>query len=153
MKKNALSITREKDFAGWYQQVITEADMAEESGVRGSMIMRPWGYGIWERVQYLMDQRIKASGHENCYFPLFIPLSYFSKEAEHVDGFAKEMAVVTHHRLISDGKGGLMGRAERILLFSVGLIIGQIEPMLWIFVVLVWITAAQRFVSTYRSIE
>ncbi|WP_417621836.1 proline--tRNA ligase [Parasphingorhabdus sp.] len=103
MKKNALSTTRENDFAGWYQQVIAEADLAEESGVRGCMIMRPWGYGIWERVQYLMDQRIKATGHENCYFPLFIPLSYFAKEAEHVDGFAKEMAVVTHHRLMKDG--------------------------------------------------
>ncbi len=103
MKKNALSITREDDFAGWYQQVISEADLAEESGVRGCMVMRPWGYGIWERVQYLMDQRIKAAGHENCYFPLFIPLSYFAKEAEHVDGFAKEMAVVTHHRLTKDG--------------------------------------------------
>ena len=103
MKKNALSITREDDFAGWYQQVVSEADMAEESGVRGSMVMLPWGYGIWERVQYLMDQRIKTAGHENCYFPLFIPLSYFAKEAEHVDGFAKEMAVVTHHRLKKDG--------------------------------------------------
>ncbi|NCO99867.1 MAG: proline--tRNA ligase, partial [Sphingomonadales bacterium] len=108
MKKNALSITREDDFAGWYQQVISEADLAEESGVRGCMIMRPWGYGIWERVQYLMDQRIKATGHENCYFPLFIPLSYFAKEAEHVEGFAKEMAVVTHHRLMKSDDGGLI---------------------------------------------
>ena len=102
MKKNALSVTREDNFAGWYQQVVSEADLAEESGVRGCMVMRPWGYGIWERVQYLMDQRIKAAGHENCYFPLFIPLSYFAKEAEHVDGFAKEMAVVTHHRLTKE---------------------------------------------------
>ncbi len=102
-KKNALPITREQDFAAWYQSVITEADLAEESGVRGCMVMRPWGYGIWERVQQLLDIRIKEAGHENCYFPLFIPLSYFAKEAEHVDGFAKEMAVVTHHRLKSDG--------------------------------------------------
>jgi hypothetical protein len=72
------------------------------------MVIRPWGYGIWERIQRLLDDRIKATGHENCYFPLFIPLSYFEKEAEHVEGFAKEMAVVTHHRLISDGKGGLV---------------------------------------------
>src|SRR3546814_10393778 len=79
--------------------------MAEESGVRGCMVIRPWGYGIWERMQKLLDERIKATGHENCYFPLFIPLSYFEKEAEHVDGFAKEMAVVTHHRLIQkDGR-------------------------------------------------
>ncbi|MFZ2997053.1 aminoacyl--tRNA ligase-related protein [Sphingobium sp.] len=103
--KHALSVTREQDFSAWYQAVITEADLAEESGVRGCMVIRPWGYGIWERIQTLLDARIKATGHENCYFPLFIPLSYFEKEAEHVDGFAKEMAVVTHHRLIQkDGK-------------------------------------------------
>ncbi len=105
--KNALNITRAQDFAAWYQAVITEADMAEDSGVRGCMVIRPWGYGVWERIQALLDAKIKATGHENCYFPLFIPLSYFAKEAEHVEGFAKEMAVVTHHRLISDGKGGL----------------------------------------------
>lgn len=103
--KHALSVTREQDFSAWYQAVISEADMAEESGVRGCMVIRPWGYGIWERMQKLLDAEIKATGHENCYFPLFIPLSYFEKEAEHVDGFAKEMAVVTHHRLIQkDGK-------------------------------------------------
>jgi prolyl-tRNA synthetase len=108
MIKRALNVTREANFAEWYQAVITEADLAEESGVRGCMVIRPWGYGIWERIQRLLDDRIKATGHENCYFPLFIPLSYFEKEAEHVEGFAKEMAVVTHHRLISDGKGGLV---------------------------------------------
>ncbi len=106
--KHALPVTREADFAAWYQSVIAEADLAEESGVRGCMVIRPWGYGIWERIQRLLDDRIKATGHENCYFPLFIPLGYFEKEAEHVEGFAKEMAVVTHHRLVSDGKGGLM---------------------------------------------
>ncbi len=106
--KHALSVTRAADFAGWYQDVIKEADLAEDSGVRGCMVIRPWGYGIWERIQRLLDDRIKATGHENCYFPIFIPLSYFEKEAAHVDGFAKEMAVVTHHRLISDGKGGLI---------------------------------------------
>ncbi|MDR2213354.1 MAG: proline--tRNA ligase [Pseudomonadales bacterium] len=105
--KHTLSTTREGDFAQWYQEVISEAEMAEESGVRGCMVIRPWGYGIWERIQALMDADIKAAGVQNCYFPLFIPLSYFAKEAEHVEGFAKEMAVVTHHRLISDGKGSL----------------------------------------------
>ncbi len=103
--KHALNVTREQDFAAWYQAVISEADLAEESGVRGCMVIRPWGYGIWERMQKLLDAEIKATGHENCYFPLFIPLSFFEKEAEHVDGFAKEMAVVTHHRLIQkDGR-------------------------------------------------
>ncbi len=106
--KHALPVTRAADFAAWYQAVISEADMAEDSGVRGCMVIRPWGYGIWERIQKLLDQRIKDTGHENCYFPIFIPLSYFEKEADHVEGFAKEMAVVTHHRLISDGKGGLV---------------------------------------------
>jgi prolyl-tRNA synthetase len=110
--RHALTVTREADFAAWYQEVISEAEMAEESGVRGCMVIRPWGYGIWERIQALMDARIKAAGVENCYFPLLIPLSYFAKEAEHVEGFAKEMAVVTHHRLISDGKGGLVPDPE-----------------------------------------
>jgi len=110
--KHALTVTRQQDFAAWYQEVIAEAEMAEESGVRGCMVIRPWGYGIWERIQALMDARIKAAGVDNCYFPLFIPLSYFAKEAEHVDGFAKEMAVVTHHRLIQDGKGGLVPDPE-----------------------------------------
>lgn len=110
--KHALSVSRTEDFAQWYQEVISEAEMAEESGVRGCMVIKPWGYGIWERIQHLMDARIKAAGAQNCYFPLFIPLSYFAKEAEHVDGFAKEMAVVTHHRLIQDGKGGLVPDPE-----------------------------------------
>jgi prolyl-tRNA synthetase len=110
--RHALSVTRDADFALWYQEVISEAEMAEESGVRGCMVIKPWGYGIWERIQALMDAQIKAAGVENCYFPLFIPLSYFAKEAEHVEGFAKEMAVVTHHRLISDGKGSLVPDPE-----------------------------------------
>ena len=106
--RHALSVKREDDFAAWYQEVISAAEMAEESGVRGCMVIRPWGYGIWERIQRLLDDRIKATGHENCYFPIFIPLSNFEREADHVEGFAKEMAVVTHHRLIADGEGGLI---------------------------------------------
>ncbi len=76
--------------------------MAETSPVRGCMVIKPWGYGVWERIQPELDRRIKETGHENCYFPLFIPLSFIAKEAEHVEGFAKEMAVVTHHRLKND---------------------------------------------------
>ena len=110
--RHALSVKRQDDFAQWYQEVISEGEMAEESGVRGCMVIKPWGYGIWERIQRRMDDRIKAAGVQNCYFPLFIPLSYFAKEAEHVEGFAKEMAVVTHHRLVSDGKGGLVPDPE-----------------------------------------
>jgi len=110
--RHALSVKREDDFAQWYQEVISAADMAEESGVRGCMVIKPWGWGIWERMQHLMDRRIKAAGVQNAYFPLFIPLGNFVREAEHVEGFAKEMAVVTHHRLISDGKGGLVPDPE-----------------------------------------
>jgi prolyl-tRNA synthetase len=106
--RHALTVKREDDFAAWYQEVVSAADMAEESGVRGCMVIKPWGYGIWERMQRLLDNRIKAAGIQNAYFPLFIPLANFAREAAHVEGFAKEMAVVTHHRLIADGKGGLI---------------------------------------------
>jgi prolyl-tRNA synthetase len=107
--QRALSVTRTTDnrvtFPEWYQAVVREADMAEPSPVRGTMIIKPWGYGVWERIQQTLDRRIKETGHDNVYFPLFIPLSFFAKEAEHVEGFAKEMAVVTHHRLkLIDGK-------------------------------------------------
>ncbi len=103
-RKNALPVTRAENFAEWYQAVIAGADMAEHSGVRGCMVIKPWGWSIWERLQQRLDRRIRETGHENCYFPLFIPLSLIEKEAEHVEGFAKEMAVVTHHRLeMKDG--------------------------------------------------
>jgi prolyl-tRNA synthetase len=102
--QRALSVTR-ADFPDWYQAVVREADMAETSPVRGAMVIKPWGYGVWELIQAELDRRIKATGHENCYFPLFIPMSFLAKEANHVEGFAKEMAVVTHHRLRTvDGK-------------------------------------------------
>ena len=102
--QRALDINRTR-FADWYQAVVRDADMAETSPVRGAMVIKPWGYGVWEQIQQELDRRIKATGHENCYFPMFIPLSFIAKEAEHVEGFAKEMAVVTHHRLKSiDGK-------------------------------------------------
>ncbi|MEP3051751.1 MAG: proline--tRNA ligase [Erythrobacter sp.] len=110
--RHALSVTRADDFSKWYQTVIAEADLAEESGVRGCMVIKPWGYGIWERIQRLLDDRIKAAGVQNCYFPLFIPLANFEREAEHVEGFAKEMAVVTHHRLIAGKDGGLIPDPE-----------------------------------------
>ena len=112
MVKHALSVTRQADFAAWYQDVIAQADLAEESGVRGCMVIKPWGYGIWERIQTVMDAAIKDAGVQNAYFPLFIPLSFFEKEADHVDGFAKEMAVVTHHRLIANDKGKLVPDPE-----------------------------------------
>src|SRR6201991_107629 len=96
--QRALDINRSR-FADWYQAVVRDADMAETSPVRGAMVIKPWGWGVWEQIQAELDRRIKETGHENAYFPLFIPLSFIAKEAEHVEGFAKEMAVVTHHRL------------------------------------------------------
>jgi prolyl-tRNA synthetase len=98
-EKNAISPTREEDYPEWFQQVVKGADLAENSPVRGCMVIKPWGYGIWESIQRQLDDRIKKTGHENAYFPLFIPLSFLEKEAKHVEGFAKECAVVTHHRL------------------------------------------------------
>ncbi|WP_294540522.1 proline--tRNA ligase [uncultured Rhodoblastus sp.] len=103
--KRALPVTREDNFPEWYQAVVDQADLAETSPVRGCMIIKPWGWGIWELVQASLDADIKRTGHENCYFPLFIPLGFIAQEASHVEGFAKEMAVVTHHRLkVVDGK-------------------------------------------------
>ncbi|MEA3296665.1 MAG: proline--tRNA ligase [candidate division Zixibacteria bacterium] len=115
--KNAITPTRQKDYPEWYQQVIKASDMAEMSSVRGCMVIKPWGYGIWERLQRELDDRIKATGHENAYFPLFIPLSFLEKEAGHVEGFAKECAVVTHHRLIEkDGSLVPTGELEEPLI-------------------------------------
>jgi prolyl-tRNA synthetase len=103
MSKRALSVSREQNFPDWYQAAVRDGDMAETSPVRGCMVIKPWGWGVWERIQAELDARIKETGHENCYFPLFIPMSFIAKEAEHVEGFAKEMAVVTHHRLKNEG--------------------------------------------------
>jgi prolyl-tRNA synthetase len=105
--KTAISPTRAENYPEWYQQVVKAADLAENSDVRGCMVIKPWGYAIWENIQRRLDAMFKATGHENAYFPLFIPMSFLEKEAEHVEGFAKECAVVTHHRLEPDGKGGL----------------------------------------------
>ena len=98
-QQNAISPTRAENFPEWYQQVIKAADMAENSEVRGCMVIKPWGYAIWELIQQQMDAEFKRTGHTNAYFPLLIPISYLEKEAEHAEGFATECAVVTHHRL------------------------------------------------------
>lgn len=106
-KKTAITPTRSQDYPEWYQQVIRGADLAEISPVRGCMVIKPWGYSIWEHMQQQLDFMFKETGHENAYFPLLIPMSFLEKEAEHVEGFAKECAVVTHHRLEPNGQGGL----------------------------------------------
>jgi prolyl-tRNA synthetase len=97
--------TRAEDYSKWYNELVVKADLAQNSGVRGSMVIKPYGFAIWERIQADLDRRFKETGHMNAYFPLFIPKSYFSKEASHVDGFAKECAVVTHYRLKNDPDG------------------------------------------------
>ncbi|TAK79080.1 MAG: proline--tRNA ligase [Gammaproteobacteria bacterium] len=106
--KTAITPTREENYPEWYQQIIKAADLAEVSPVRGCMIIKPWGYAIWENMQRVLDDDIKATGHKNLYFPLLIPLSFMQKEAEHIEGFAKECAVVTHHRLAKDAEGKLV---------------------------------------------
>lgn len=99
--------TRNEDYSKWYNELVIQADLAENSGVRGCMVIKPYGYAIWEKMQAELDRMFKETGHQNAYFPIFIPKSYFSKEASHVDGFAKECAVVTHYRLrnAADGSG------------------------------------------------
>jgi prolyl-tRNA synthetase len=106
--KTAITPTRAEDYPEWYQQVIKASDLAERSPVRGCMVIRPWGYALWENIVRELDDMFKATGVKNAYFPLFIPLSFLEKEAEHVEGFAKECAVVTHHRLEKAPGGGLV---------------------------------------------
>ena len=108
MAKTAITPTRADDYPEWYQQVIRAADLAENSDVRGCMVIKPWGYSLWENIQRGLDGMFKVTGHENAYFPLFIPLSFLQKEADHVEGFAKECAVVTHHRLVPNAEGKLV---------------------------------------------
>lgn len=98
-------VNREDNYSLWYNNLVVKADLAENSAVRGCMVIKPYGYAIWEKMQAQLDKMFKDSGHVNAYFPLFIPKSFLSKEAEHVDGFAKECAVVTHHRLMSNPDG------------------------------------------------
>jgi len=110
--KTAINPTREQNYPEWYQEVIKAADLAEHSSVRGCMVVKPWGYGIWENIQSGLDSEFKKRGVQNAYFPLFIPLSFLQREAEHVEGFAKECAVVTHSKLEKDKDGNLVPAAE-----------------------------------------
>lgn len=100
--------SRSEDYSQWYNDLVIKADLAEYSAVRGCMVIKPYGYGIWERMQAILDKKFKDTGHTNAYFPLFIPKSFFSKEASHVEGFATECAVVTHYRLKNDGEGNIV---------------------------------------------
>ncbi len=100
--------SRSEDYSQWYNDLVTKADLAEHSAVRGCMVIKPYGYSIWEKMQAALDKMFKDTGHTNAYFPLFIPKSFFSKEASHVEGFATECAVVTHYRLKNDGNGNII---------------------------------------------
>lgn len=111
-QKTAITPTRSEDYPEWYQQVIKAADLAENSPVRGCMVIKPWGYSLWENIQRVLDGKFKATGHQNAYFPIFIPKSFLEKEAAHVEGFAKECAVVTHHRLEAGPNGNLIPVGE-----------------------------------------
>lgn len=106
--KTAITPTREENYSEWYQQVVKASDLAERSQVRGCMVIKPWGYALWEKIVRELDDLFKSTGVKNAYFPLFIPLSFLEKEAEHVEGFAKECAVVTHHKLEKSPEGGLV---------------------------------------------
>lgn len=111
-EQTAVSPTRQEDYAEWYQQVVKASDLAERSPVRGCMVIKPWGFALWENIMHVLDDMFKQTGVKNAYFPLFIPLSFLEKEAEHVEGFAKECAVVTHHRLETGAGGALRPAGE-----------------------------------------
>jgi prolyl-tRNA synthetase len=110
--QTAITPTRADDYPEWYQQVVRAADLAEPSPVRGCMVIKPWGYALWDNIRTALDRMFKETGHVNAYFPLFIPLSFLEKEAAHVEGFAKECAVVTHHRLEAGPDGKLIPTGE-----------------------------------------
>src|SRR5690606_27467298 len=97
--------TRKQDYAQWYNDLVIKGGLAEYSDVRGCMVIKPYGFALWEDMRYQLDRMFKETGHQNAYFPLFIPKSFLSKEAAHVEGFAKECAVVTHYRLKNDPDG------------------------------------------------
>src|SRR2546423_3478783 len=99
---------RSENYSEWYNEIVKRADLAENSAVRGCMVIKPYGFAIWEKMQRALDDMFKATGHQNAYFPLFVPKSFLEKEEEHAEGFAKECAVVTHYRLKADPDGGLM---------------------------------------------
>ena len=131
MAKELKDLTKRSDnYSQWYNDLVVKADLAEQSAVRGCMVIKPYGYAIWEKMQRQLDDMFKETGHVNAYFPLLIPKSYLSREAEHVEGFAKECAVVTHYRLknAEDGSGVIVDPAakleEELIIFGVRIKIG-----------------------------
>ncbi|MEA5512351.1 proline--tRNA ligase [Crocosphaera sp. UHCC 0190] len=143
-KSDLLKITKqEEDYSRWYLDIVDRAKLAEESGVRGCMIIRPEGFAIWENMQQTLDKMFKDTGHSNAYFPLFIPVSYFSKEAKHVSGFAKECAVVTHHRLTTNESGEIVVDPEAEL--GEPLVVRPTsETIIW--------SAYRKWIQSYRDL-
>lgn len=135
---------RAEDYSKWYNELVLKADLAENSGVRGMMVIKPYGYAIWEKMQAELDRMFKETGHENAYFPLLIPKSYFSKEASHVDGFAKECAVVTHYRLKNDEHGGGIVVDENAKLEEELIIRPTSETIIW--------DSYRKWIQSYRDL-
>ncbi len=135
---------REEDYSKWYNELVVKADLAENSGVRGMMVIKPYGYAIWEKMQAELDRMFKETGHENAYFPLLIPKSYFSKEASHVDGFAKECAVVTHYRLKTSEDGKEIVVDENAKLEEELIIRPTSETIIW--------DSYRKWIQSYRDL-
>lgn len=135
---------RAEDYSKWYNELVVKADLAENSGVRGMMVIKPYGYAIWEKIQAELDRMFKETGHENAYFPLLIPKSYFSKEASHVDGFAKECAVVTHYRLKNDDEGKGIIVDEKAKLEEELIIRPTSETIIW--------DSYRKWIQSYRDL-
>ena len=135
---------RSEDYSKWYNELVVKADLAENSGVRGMMVIKPYGYAIWEKMQAELDRMFKETGHENAYFPLLIPKSYFSKEASHVDGFAKECAVVTHYRLKTSDDGKEIVVDENAKLEEELIIRPTSETIIW--------DSYRKWIQSYRDL-
>lgn len=135
---------RSEDYSRWYNELVTRADLAENSGVRGCMVIKPYGYSIWEKMQAQLDKKFKETGHQNAYFPLFIPKSYFSKEASHVDGFAKECAVVTHYRLKTGADGKSIEVDETAKLEEELIVRPTSETIIW--------DTYKKWIQSYRDL-
>ena len=135
---------RAEDYSKWYNELVVKADLAENSGVRGMMVIKPYGYAIWEKMQAELDRMFKETGHENAYFPLLIPKSYFSKEASHVDGFAKECAVVTHYRLKNGEEGEGIVVDEQAKLEEELIIRPTSETIIW--------DSYRKWIQSYRDL-
>jgi prolyl-tRNA synthetase len=136
--------TRAEDYAQWYNDLVIKADLAENSAVRGCMVIKPNGYAIWEKIQSVLDGMFKATGHSNAYFPLFIPKSFFSREASHVEGFAKECAVVTHYRLKTDEVNGGIVVDETAKLEEELIIRPTSETIIW--------NSYKNWIQSYRDL-